>query len=234
MTARQRLVLAMMRPETWHTCGELAEAADVEYRVALRCLWLLNDSGHVVSEGMTRYRLTQKGAEPARRERERLAQNPPARRQRKAPKPKAAPKPKPAPKAKRKPRKPLRKQSFTERYKDPEGPRYGQLFLLVRVMRCWLDQVGYSGRGHHQCGMGVQGGHTAHHVGRLDAEGLIPGCGAAHDLYAGLGGAGMQKEFRAWLAAQGFTLPQVGAWYVGHAQGIAAKEETLDDKDLQW
>jgi hypothetical protein len=85
-------------------------------------------------------------------------------------------------------------------------------------MPCWLNRMGYRGPGHERCGPGVQGGHTAHHVGRRDAEGLLPGCGAAHDLYAGLGGSSRLREFRGWLEAMGYDLKVVARAYVRRTQ----------------
>lgn len=103
----------------------------------------------------------------------------------------------------------LRARSFSQRY-DGTGERYGQAFVEVRAMPCWLEQEGYDGLGHEGCGPGVQGGHTAHHIGKFDSEGLIPGCGAAHDLYAGLGGRTTAEAFKAWLETMGYELQTVG------------------------
>ncbi len=68
----------------------------------------------------------------------------------------------------------IKRQSFSAKY-DGTGPRYGTLFVRVRDMPCWLAEEGYSGPGHERCGLGSQGGHTAHHMGRVDSEGLLPG-----------------------------------------------------------
>ncbi len=118
--------------------------------------------------------------------------------------------------------------SFSKKY-DGTGPRYGPLFRTVRDLTCWLRREGYQGPGHYpSCGRGVQDsphatleqgwGRTAHHVGRLDEEGLIPCCGKAHDILAGLGSRTTQQRFRAWLDERGFTLRQVGLLYVAQAK----------------
>ena len=112
-----------------------------------------------------------------------------------------------------------RPKSFSQKY-DGTGERYGPLFLAVRGMQCWLEEERYVGPGHEGCWRGAQGGHTAHHLGRLDREGLIPGCGRAHDLYAGLGGALTVQHFRDWLAVRGCSLNEVGQLYVARAAGI--------------
>jgi len=105
-----------------------------------------------------------------------------------------------------------------------QGTRYGPLFTAVKAMPCWLNVEGYRGRGHESCGPGVQqgqysapDGHTAHHVGRYDEEGLLPVCGRAHDLSAGLGGRTTQLVFQAWLDRQGFGLFEKALEYVGRA-----------------
>ena len=108
-----------------------------------------------------------------------------------------------------------RKRSFSERYpKDHNGPRYGKLFRAVRRQPCWLLEARYRGPKHERCGPGAQGGHTAHHLGREDAAGMIPGCGLAHDLYANIAGRIPQQEFDAWLEQRGETLEQAGLRYV--------------------
>lgn len=111
----------------------------------------------------------------------------------------------------------LAAKPFSKKY-DGTGERYGPLFRLVKSMRCWLSLEGYWGAGHEGCGLGQQGDHTAHHVGRRDDEGLIPGCGLAHDLYAGLGGRTTRKAFQAWLDSKGLTLERVGLLYVAKAK----------------
>lgn len=80
-------------------------------------------------------------------------------------------------------------------------------------MPCWLAQARYVGPGHRECGVGVQGGHTAHHVGRKDADGLVPGCGRAHDLYAGLGSGTTVRAFAAWMKDSGWDLEEVAMRY---------------------
>lgn len=111
----------------------------------------------------------------------------------------------------------MRRRSFSEKYKG-DGTRYGPLFRAVRGLPCWLCVEGYVGPGHDPSAgpltLGAQGGPTAHHVGRHDAEGLIPGDGKAHDLYAGLGGDSTVRHFRAWLEERGLTLEAVGLRYV--------------------
>ena len=113
----------------------------------------------------------------------------------------------------------LPKRSFSEKYPaNHPGPKYGPLFRAVRDMRCWLSCEGYWGRGHRQCWNGDTGGHTAHHVGRLDEHGLIPVCGAAHDLCHGLGGRTTKNHFRAWLDRQPKGLDAVGLAYVAEME----------------
>jgi hypothetical protein len=112
----------------------------------------------------------------------------------------------------------VKRTSFSERYTG-NGPRYGQLFRAVRKMPCWLLTQKYTGKGHESCGFGAQGGWTAHHVGRNDKDGLVPCCGAAHDLLAGLGGSSTRQEFEAWLKRYGFDLKEVGKRYVARVNG---------------
>ena len=115
------------------------------------------------------------------------------------------------------------RKSFSTKYPaHHDGLRYGVLFRAVRKLPCWLCEVGYTGPGHVAGAgtFGAQGGHTAHHVGRLDADGLLPCCGAAHDLYAGLGGAKTIAHFREWLAREEFTLRLVAVQYVERARDV--------------
>lgn len=105
-------------------------------------------------------------------------------------------------------------KSFSKRFpKDHDGPRYGAAFRAVRELPCWLATQEYVGPGHEACGLGQQGGHTAHHVGRNDEDGLIPCCGRAHDLYVGRGGRTAVRHFAAWMQRYGFTLRGVGRAY---------------------
>ena len=111
----------------------------------------------------------------------------------------------------------IKRRSFSQKYKG-DGPRYGTLFVRVRELPCWLAQAGYDGPGHEGCGLGAQGGHTAHHVGRNDADGLIPVCGRAHDLCAGLGGRTTIAHFRDWLNRKAYRLDEVALNYVEQAE----------------
>lgn len=196
MTSQQRALLSAM------PSGEAVEAREIRptppqtYMATTRRLQALSRSGYVTFTG-DGWMLTAKGEAEARRG--------PV-----VPRP-ARPVGKP---------KPLRARSFSQTHKDPEADRYGQLFQIVRVLRCWLDRERYPG---HVCGLGAQGGHTAHHVGRKDEDGLIPGCGAAHDLYAGLGGRETQRVFRKWLREGGVTLEEIGFAYVEDARRSAAR-----------
>jgi len=113
-------------------------------------------------------------------------------------------------------RKRIKARSFSQTH-DGKGERYGWLFRLVRRRACFLRVMGYRGLGHEGCGDGAQGGSTAHHVGRPDVEGLLPVCGRAHDLCAGLGGRTTVARFRAWLAEGGHTLKEMALRYVGEA-----------------
>ncbi|HUT60647.1 MAG TPA: hypothetical protein VNA25_22610 [Phycisphaerae bacterium] len=214
MTSRQREVLAAMVAGQWMTAAAVASRCPgVSYTGTLRCLWLLEDSGNVARQA-NEYRRTAAGNEQAHRFElsERVGIKPRGRA-----------------------RSFRRGKSFSEKYHDPEGPRYGQLFMVVRVMRCWLCEEGYEGPGHKvgDCARGVQGGHTAHHTGRLDADGMIPGGGAAHDLYAGLGGDTTQQHFKDWLKAKGVTLTEIGLRYVAKARTVIARGG-FEDKDLNW
>lgn len=82
--------------------------------------------------------------------------------------------------------------------------RYGPAWEGVRALPCHLCRLGYRGPGHEpgQGTLGQQGGPTAHHVGRLDSEGMIPVDGMAHDLFAGRGGRTAIEHFRRWLEEQ--------------------------------
>ena len=133
----------------------------------------------------------------------------------------------PAPGSTLRTKKELRTRSFSNMF-DGRGDRYGVLFLAIREMRCWLWVENYYGPGHECCTKGVQDspnsqhpeGATAHHVGRFDEQGLIPGCGAAHDLYKGLGGRTTIQRFRAWLDENGINLQEVALGYVEAAKEI--------------
>lgn len=203
MTGRQREVLAVMLPNAWIGTPELANACRTSLSGLRPLLGRLEESGHVLRRG-GEWMLSPKGLAVWRRA---------------------------APPEERRPRRRLKARPFTAAHSDPASPRYGQLFMIVRVMRCWLDREGYRDAGHYECGRGVQGGHTAHHVGRLDADGLIPGCGAAHDLYAGLGGEETLRIFRRWLREGGATLAEIGQGYVEDARAIAARGR-WNDQDM--
>lgn len=110
-----------------------------------------------------------------------------------------------------------KRQSFSRKY-DGTGPRYGTLFVAVRREPCWLMTEGYRGPGHKACGLGSQGGHTAHHIAFYDDEGMLPGCGLAHDLYAGYGGRKRMRAFREWLMGKGFRLEEVALGFVERAK----------------
>lgn len=115
----------------------------------------------------------------------------------------------------------MRRRSFSQRFPtDHDGPRYGPLFRAVRMMDCWAATQMYEGPGHEGCGLGQQGGHTAHHLGRLDEDGLIPVCGRLHDLCVGRGGRTAVRHFAEWMQRMGFTLHEVGQLYVAKARGI--------------
>lgn len=234
MTARQREILSAMTPGEWMSSTSVAARCTATRQGALQRLWMLEDSGHVERRG-TEFALTRKGAELAR------ALPPP---QQKAERPRAVPRPrlarivrtsKPAPGKKPRKARRIKRRSFSEKYKDPEGKRYGELFMIVRLLSCWLCDEKYEGPGHKvgDCAIGAQGGHTAHHVGRYDADGLIPGGGKAHDLYAGLGGSGTVAHFRGWLGSKHVTLKQVGLEYVAKALRIR-DGGGFRDEDLAW
>lgn len=202
MTARQREVLAAMVPGKAETAGAIASRGSLNHRTIGSLLRRLEAGGYVSCDTFGAWRLTPAGHRVWQRAALPLVSKALVR--------------KGPVKPKRKPR----RRSFSERYKDPNGPRYGQLFLIVRVLACWLKVEGYPG---HECGPGAQGGHTAHHVGRYDRDGLIPGCGRAHDLYAGLGGRTEQEEFKAWLREGGVTLKEIGFAYVVKANDIVKR-----------
>ena len=239
MSPQQRVVLGLLSDD-WIELGDVAEAyrtkenatGDVWVKVT-RLLWMLREASYVERHPDGRYRLATRGGPPARRARvaPKAAKHPTKKRQ-----PKRTPKPKPKAKRKRLPDQNTRTTStirtvpFFKMY-DGTGKRYGQLFYIVRVLLCALCKRGYRGAGHPECGLGAQGGHTAHHVGRFDREGLIPGCGAAHDLYAGLGGEATIREFRGWLLRNGLTLEGLGQEYVEKAKKIAGGGK-YDDAEL--
>lgn len=234
MTSRQREILSAMTPGKWMSATSVAARCTATQRGAIQRLWILEDSGYVERRG-NEFALTRKGAE--------LARALPAPQQ-KAEKPRAVPQPrlarivrtgKPAPGKKRKKAKRIKRQSFSQKYKDPDGKRYGELFMIVRLLSCWLCDEGYNGPGHKvgDCAIGAQGGHTAHHVGRYDEDGMIPGGGKAHDLYAGIGGSETVAHFRGWLGSKRVTLKQVGLEYVEKAKRIK-EAGGFKDTDLAW
>ena len=119
----------------------------------------------------------------------------------------------------------LPKRSFSEKYPaNHPGPKYGPLFRALRDRarggECWLCDAGYQGPGHKigDCALGVTGGPTAHHCGRLDEHGMLPGGGQAHDLFHGLGGETTIAHFRDWLDRQPKGLDAVGLAYVAEME----------------
>lgn len=88
--------------------------------------------------------------------------------------------------------------------------RYGPVWDRVRRLPCWVAGAGYRGRGHPRCGMGETSRHTAHHIGRRDSDGLIPVCGAAHDLFHNRAGRRAAREFDRWLADHNVVAIAVG------------------------
>lgn len=70
----------------------------------------------------------------------------------------------------------LRSRGVMEKYKD-DPFLYGVLFTLVRTWRCF----GATYLPGHECGLGYAPP-TAHHPGKTDLDGLLPVCGALHDL----------------------------------------------------
>ena len=119
-------------------------------------------------------------------------------------------------------RKRIKQRSFSTVH-DGSGARYGLAFLQVRQLPCWLMTQGYDGPGHPQCGPGSQRWNpTACHLGYWDRDGLIKGCGAAHDLYDGIGGRSTIQFFRTWLKLQGFVLRVIGKrFYTEAMEGMA-------------
>lgn len=206
MTAKQRAVLAAIG--TWTSAAEIANSTGNTFLETLRLLRLLEDREYVVRRNRSEFVVTPKGV--PFRERGRLERTQPTKRPRR-----------------------FSSTSFSKKYADPKGSRYGGLFLVVRVLRCWLDGAGYFGPGHRECGLGVQGGHTAHHVGRLDEEGLIPGCGRAHDLYARLGGIETVEAFDAWLEETGYGIEETALIYVVRAKKVT-EDRSYEHEDLAW
>ena len=236
MTEQQRTVLGLLSStegvgevEIVHAYRDLvmAETGTTPsgvYQKVRRLLFILRDREEVVVDYRGKYWLAPKAEEVARRA-------------------KAAPKKKkpkyPIRTRVQLPKKKIRRQSFSQKY-DGTGEKYGQLFLIVRVLKCDLLVMGYTGLGHPQCQRGVQGtgGHTAHHVcQQIDALGLLPGCGAGHDLYAGLGGRKVRLAFTTWCKANGYDIIQRGLVYVAQARGIVDAGVTagvIPDNDLRW
>ena len=216
MTEQQRQVLAVLQLTEGVTVEQVAHAAGVPWKTAFRRLGLLERDGYAAKHGRAGWQATRRGMSVA-------CATSPLRTDRQ-----------------RQPRSSMpRAKTFSEKYPDPDGERYGELFLIVRVMRCDLCKRGYSGPGHRMDGSqdlrrGVQGGHTAHHVHRYDRQGMIPVDGAAHDLVAGLGSAETQRAFKTWLLAEGVTLDNVGMEYVAVAEAVRAGERKLTDRDLAW
>ena len=116
----------------------------------------------------------------------------------------------------------IKQRSFSQVH-DGTGDRYGPAFERVRGLPCWLLVEGYDGLGHPQCGPGDQRWDpTACHLKKKDSEGLLSGCGAAHDLYDGIGGRTTLKVFRAWLELRGFVLEVIGKQFYREAmEGLA-------------
>lgn len=115
----------------------------------------------------------------------------------------------------------MRTRSFTQVH-DGQGDRYGPAFHRVRDLVCWLATQGYDGPGHPECGPGQQRWDpTACHIAHYDYEGIINGCGAAHDLYDGRGGESSVRHFRAWIEGRGEDLRTVGVAFYRAAIGAA-------------
>lgn len=235
MTSRQREILAAMKPGEWMTAAAISARCSASHGTALRRLWILEDGGYVSRKANTYRRLPRGDAEA-------MKAPPPVAEvgARQLPKPRTRPKQKAmrrstVPKKPKPRKKPKRRKSFSEKYKDPNGKRYGELFMIVRLLSCWLCDEGYNGPGHKvgDCAIGVQGGHTAHHVGRYDEDGMIPGGGKAHDLYAGLGGSETVAHFRGWLGSKRVSLKEVGLEYVAKAKRIK-DGGGFKDTDMAW
>lgn len=206
MTSQQRAILVLFEPGEVLPVGVVAKRAGQTWKSVRRRLDYLLRDGYVRYLSGAGWALTQKGIEgPRRRGR--------------PPKPET--------------RKRIVARSFSEKYDDPESPIYGKFFWIVRVMRCDLDLWGYRGPGHERCGRGVQGGHTAHHEGGTDEDGMRPCCGAAHDLFAGLGSARTQRAFRDWSTEVGYDGPKRAKHYVERAKQIVAGNGYLD-AELNW
>ena len=93
--------------------------------------------------------------------------------------------------------------------------RYGPLWEAVKREPCF----GLSFLPGHKCGIGVMPA-TAHHLRRLDAEGLVPVCMAMHDFCH----TQSWKVTEALILAGAPTLAEIGMEYVRKARG----EDGLD------
>jgi hypothetical protein len=99
-------------------------------------------------------------------------------------------------------KKPLRSRTLTERFQD-DPTRYGPLWKVVRVLPC----VGRMVDPGHECGPGYAPA-TAHHLGKTDLEGLVPVCGALHDVLH------QRHKCREWEERAGVDLAALGGKYV--------------------
>ena len=105
---------------------------------------------------------------------------------------------------------------------------YGPVWERVRQLPCFWLRV----ESRHDCGLGVTGGHTAHHQvpvsrGGRDAGGLLPCCGAVHDRLHGLGRARGTGGVRAEVAAQ--VLQALGVTIAELALAYSNGDEDGDD-----
>ena len=95
--------------------------------------------------------------------------------------------------------------------------RYGPAWERVKKLPCVLYTLNFYGVGHQCCGYGEMTGHTAHHLSRLDRDGIIPCCGKAHDLLHNRGSKRTQATFRTWTEANAVDWQAVGLRYYEEA-----------------
>ena len=118
------------------------------------------------------------------------------------------------------PGKKLRGRTLEERFKDQQL-RYGLLFREIRLLLCF----GVEYLPGHICGPGYAPP-TAHHLGKLDLDGLLPVCGLLHDE---VGEKALEVEKRLRTAGKP-SLEAIGKGYVQRALALLQAEGRLPDE----
>ncbi|MFP3947118.1 MAG: hypothetical protein ACLFWG_00175 [Longimicrobiales bacterium] len=120
----------------------------------------------------------------------------------------------------------LRSRSWSERR---TVLRHGPVWETVRLEPCiWLlVDPG------HECRRSVRGGHTAHHLGRSDLDGLVPAGGLVHDRLHGRPGEPPSVAAAELLEATGLTLEEHGRRHVERAVRRLRERGELPDAVLR-